>query len=62
MSVEGGVCAHEFVLAARFEWFYNDGITVIVVEDPEVFAATTVSDGETTCLVRGDISGDFDGL
>ena len=40
----------------------NDGITVIVVEDHEVFAAATGSDGETTCLVRGDISGDFDGL
>ena len=49
-------------LAAQFEWLCNDGINVIVVEDHEVFAAATESDGETTRLVRGDLAGDFDGL
>ena len=34
----------------------------MVVEDHEVFAAATRSDGETTGLVRGDLSGDSDGL
>ena len=34
----------------------------MVAEDHEVFAAATGSDGEMTCLVRGDLSGDFDGL
>ena len=50
------------MLAARFEWLCDDGITVIVVEDHEVFAAATGSDGETTCLVCGDLAGDFDGI
>ena len=34
----------------------------MVVEDHEVFSAATGSDGETTCLVRGDLAGYFDGL
>ena len=50
------------MLAARFEGLCNDGITVIVVEVHEVFAAATRSDRETTCLVRGDLAGDFDGI
>ena len=62
VSVEGGVCANKFVLAARFEWLCDDSINVIVVEDHEVFAVATGSDGETTCLIRGYLSGDFDGL
>ena len=62
VSVEGGVSADEFVLAARFEWLCDDGITVIVIEDHEVFAAATGSHGETTGLVGGDLAGDFDGL
>ena len=62
VSVEGGVRANEFVLVARFEWLCNDGIAVIVIEYHDVFAAATGSDGETTCLVRGDLAGDFDGL
>ena len=62
VSVEGGVRANKFVLAARVEWLCNDGITIIVVEDHEVFAAATGSDGETTCLVRGDLAGDSNGL
>ena len=31
----------------------------MVVEDHEVFAAATRSDGETTCLVRRDLAGYF---
>ena len=50
------------MLAARFEWLCDDGITVIVLEDHEVFAAATGSDGEMTCLICGDLTGDFDGL
>ena len=45
VSVEGRVSVNEFVLAARFEWLCDDGITVIVIEDHEVFADMTVSDG-----------------
>ena len=60
VSVEGGVRANEFVLAARFEWLCDDDITFIIVEDHEVFAAATGSDRETTGFVYGDISGDFD--
>ena len=33
VSVEGGVCANGFVLAMRFEWLCDNGITVLVVED-----------------------------
>ena len=62
VSVEGGKRANEFVLAAQFEQLCDDGITVIVVDYHEVFSAATGSDGETTCLVRGDLAGDFDGL
>ena len=61
VSVDGGVCTNYFVLTARFEGICNDGITVIVVENHEVFAAANGSDGETTCLVCGDLAGDFDG-
>ena len=50
------------MLDARFQWLCYDGITVIVVEYHEVFAAATRSDRETTCLVRGDLAGDFDGI
>ena len=50
--MEGGVFANEFVLGAKFEWLCDDDITVIVVDDYEVFAAATGIDGETTCLVR----------
>ena len=53
---------NKFVLAERFEWLCNDGITVIAVEDNEVFSAATRSDGERTCLVRGYLAGDFNGL
>ena len=60
--MEGGVCTNEFVLAAQSELLCNDVITFIVVEDHVVFAAATGSDGETTCLVRGDLDGDFDGF
>ena len=35
----GGVCADKFMLTARLEGFGEDGITVMVVEDHEVFAA-----------------------
>ena len=62
VSVEGGVCANWFVIAAQFEWLCNDGITAIVVEDHEVFATTTGSDRKTTCLVYGDLASDFNGL
>ena len=62
VSVEGGVSANEFVLAARFEWLCENGITVIVVEDHKVFAVATGSDGEMNSLVSGDLAGDFDGL
>ena len=51
-----------FVIAAQFEWLCNDGITVIVLEDHEVFATTTGSDRKTTCLVYGDLASDFNGL
>ena len=34
----------------------------MVVEDYAVFAAATGSDGETTCLVRRHLAGDFNGL
>ena len=61
-SVKGGINANKFVLAAQFEWICDDGITVIVLEDHEVFAAATGSDREATSLVRGDLTGDFDGL
>ena len=60
--MEGGVCANKFMLATQFEWLCDDSITVIVVEDHEVFSATAGSDGERTCLVCGDLAGDFDGL
>ena len=62
VSVEGGVRANKFVLAARFEWLCDNGTTVIVVENHEVCAAATGTDGETTFLVRGDPAGDFDRL
>ena len=62
VSMEVGIRADKFVLAARFEWLYNDGITVVVVEDHEVFSAATGCDGETTCLVRGYLAGNFDGI
>ena len=58
--MEGRLCANEFVLAAQFYWLCDDGITVMVVEDHEVFTTATRSDRETTCLVRGDFAGDFD--
>ena len=60
--MEGEVRAKKFVLAAQFEWLCDDDITVKVVEDNEVFAAATGSDGETTCLICRDIASDFDGL
>ena len=60
--MEGRVCANEFVLAAQFYWLCDDGITVMVVEDHEVFSAATGSDGGTSCLFRGDLAGDFDGI
>ena len=50
------------MIAAQFEWLCDDGITIIVVEGHEVFAAATGSDGETTGFVRGDLASDFDGL
>ena len=62
VSVEVRVRANKFVLAAQFDWLCDDGITVIVVEDHDVFAAATGSDEETTCLVCGYLAGDFDGL
>ena len=62
VSVEVRVRANKLVLAAQFEWLCNYGITVIVVEDHKVFAAATGRDRETTCLVRGYLAGDFDGL
>ena len=34
----------------------------MVVEEHEVFDSATGSDGETTCLVRGNIACYFDGL
>ena len=34
----------------------------MVVEDHEVFSAATISNRETTCLVRGDLAGDFNGI
>ena len=43
--MEGELRANEFVLATIFEWLYDYSITVIVVEDHEVFAAATGSDG-----------------
>ena len=33
----------------------------MVVEDHETFASVTGSDGKITCLVCGDLAGDFDG-
>ena len=62
VSVEGGVSTNYFLRAVRFECLCDDGITVIVLEDHEVFSATTGSDRETTSLVRGYLAGDFDGL
>ena len=62
VSVEGGVCTNYLLLAAQFEGLCDDSITTIVVEDHEIFAAATGSDGETTCLICGDIARDFDGL
>ena len=59
VSVEGGLCANYLVLAAQFEGLCNDGITDIVVEEHELFSAATGSDWETTCLVHGDLAGDF---
>ena len=61
-SVECGIRSNEFVIAAQFEWICNDGITVIIVEDHDVFASATGSDGETICLVRGYLASDFYGL
>ena len=56
------MCANEFVLAFQFDWLCNDAITVMVIEDHEVFAAASGSDRETTCLVRGYLVSDFNGL
>ena len=60
--MESGVLANKFVIAAQFEWLCDDVITVIVVEDHEVFSSGTGSDGETTCSFQGDLAGDFDVL
>ena len=62
MGVQGGVGADEFMLAARLEGFGEDGITVMVVEDHEVFAAPTGSDRETPRLVGGNFSSDLNGF
>ena len=50
------------MLAVQFEGLCDDGITVIVVENHEVIAAATGRERETTCLVCGDLAGDFDGI
>ena len=41
LGVEGGVGLHEFMLAVGFQWLWYYGIAVIIVQDHDVFSATT---------------------
>ena len=41
LGVEGGVVSDEFMFAAGLHWFYNYGISAIIVQDHDVFATRT---------------------
>ena len=51
IGVEDGVCSDELCFTLRFYRLGDDFITVMVIEDHEVLAAATGSDGETASLV-----------
>lgn len=46
-----------FGVRAVFHWFHQDCITVVIIEDKNVFVATTGSGGEVACEICGDLPG-----
>ena len=52
----------EFLFAARGEWFRQDGVTVVVVQDHEVIATAGRGDGKTSGLVSAHFSCKLDCL
>ena len=41
IGVEGSVGSHEFMFAARLQWFWDYGIAVIIVQEHAILAAPT---------------------
>ena len=46
----------ELAFTARGEWFRQDGVTVIVVQDYEVLATAVIGDSKTSGLVSSYFS------
>ena len=53
---------NEFAFAARSEWFRQDGVAVMVVQDHEVLATAVKCDGKTSSLVSAYFSSELNCL
>ena len=50
---------YKFAFAARGEWFCQDGVTVMVVQDHEVLATEGRGDRKTSGLVSAYVSSEL---